>query len=383
MNHYFQPAACIISIGLLLGGCGKKTEETKPIRKDVMETIFAPGILEADDSYQLTARTDGYLQQVLFREGDNISPGQLLAVIDNKESVVNADNAEALLTIARANTQASAPALQQAQTNINMAQQKMELDKVQLDRYEKLLAGNSIARSEYDNIALQYKQSKESYENARQNYQQLQRQASQQLVSNNTQQRVARLAATYNQLRAIVGGKVYQKLKQAGDYVRKGDVIAQIGSSRFIYAKINVDESNIGRIQPGQEAVIQLNTRKEKTYKASVAEIYPSFDEATQSFLCKLVFTDTLDFRITGTQLQANITVGVQKNALLIPRNYLNPGGTVTVKGQKEPVKVQTGFVSNEWVHVLAGITENTVLVTDNIAVNIMETSETGAQLRR
>jgi hypothetical protein len=35
------------------------------------------------------------------------------------------------------------------------------------------------------------------------------------------------------------------------------------------------------------------------------------------------------------------------------------------VKGNKAPHKVKTNFISNEWVHVLEGIDENTILVSD------------------
>jgi hypothetical protein len=38
--------------------------------------------------------------------------------------------------------------------------------------------------------------------------------------------------------------------------------------------------------------------------------------------------------------------------------------------------------MSNEWVQVVSGIDENTVLVTDNISDNKSVTSEVGAQMR-
>lgn len=39
----------ILAIATLffLDSCGKKTQETKPIRRDVIETVFALGVLEA------------------------------------------------------------------------------------------------------------------------------------------------------------------------------------------------------------------------------------------------------------------------------------------------------------------------------------------------
>ncbi len=366
---------------LVLASCGKKTAETKPIRKDVTETVFASGVLEAEGTYNLTARADGYIRQITFKEGDIVHEGKVLAVIDNMENIINTQSAEALYTIAMSNTSPFAPALMQANNAIVIAKQKMELDSLQAQRYSRLLQANSIARADYDNVLLQYHTSKSNYLNAAENYRLLQQQSAQQLINSNTQKRVTSVLAGNNEIRAVVSGKVYKKYRQPGDYVRKGDVLAVIASAQYIYAKVNIDETNIEKVKPGQEAVIQLNTSKAKTYRATVAEIYPAFDESSQSFCCKLVFTDTLDFRITGTQLQANIIVDVRKSALLIPRNYLDFGGHVLVKGGKAPIKIVTKFVSNSWVQVLSGIDEHTILVTDNIAANQMTTSEAGSQM--
>jgi HlyD family secretion protein len=382
MNSILYRMAAGAFLTMLAASCGKKTEETKPIRKDVTETVFASGVLEANGTYSLTAQADGYLQQVNFSEGDVIKQGAVLAVIDNKESILNTQSAGALYNIAKSNTAPAAPLLAQAQNSIALAKQKMEQDAEQAERYKRLLDANSVARVEYENTVLQYNTSKSAYENAVENYRQVQQQAQQQLISNNTQKQVTNVLAAHNQLRAVVGGKVYKKYKHTGDFVRKGDVIASVGGAELIYAKVSIDETNIARVKVGQEVTIQLNTSKDKSYNGKVAEIYPAFDEGTQSFFCKLYFTDSLDFRITGTQLQANIIVGVQKNALLIPRNYLDFGGHVMIKGKKEPVKVTTGFVSSNWVQVLSGFDENAILVTENISANKITTSEAGAQMR-
>jgi multidrug efflux pump subunit AcrA (membrane-fusion protein) len=376
----------LFSLTLILSGvffsCGKKTEETKPVRKDVTETVFASGILEANGTYNLTAQVDGYLRQINFNEGDLVKAGSLLAVIDNKENIFNTQSANALYEIAKSNTSPYAPALVGAQNSIKAAREKLVLDSIQLQRYARLVTDNSVAQIDYDKAALEYKTSKANYESAVANYSQLEQQAAQQLITSKAQKKITGSVEDHNQIRAIVGGKVYKKYKQVGDYVKKGDIIAQIGNTDIIYAKINIDESNIARVKVGQDAVVQLNTDKTKAYKARVGEIYPLFDEATQSFLCKLYFTDSLDFRIAGTQLESNIIVGFQRNALLIPRHFLGYGGNVSIKGKKEPVKVVTKFTSNDWVQVISGIDENTVLVTDNVKENKVSKSKAGSQSR-
>ncbi|MGL3001629.1 efflux RND transporter periplasmic adaptor subunit [Flavobacterium sp. RSSB_23] len=373
---------CVILSLFVLISCGKKTEETTPIRKDVTETVFASGVLEANNTYSLTAQTDGYLSKINFEEGDLIITGEVLAEVDNKENNFNTESAEGLYQIAQSNTSSNAPSLMQAKNNITITKSKLDQDQVQWQRYQKLWKENSVALIDFENATLQLKTSKANYESALENYKLIQQQADQQVITNKAQKEVSELMLTHNQIKALANGKVYKKYKEIGDYVKRGDVIALIGEAKTIYAKVNIDEANIDKVKLGQAALIKLNTNKSKIYNGVVVEIYPSFDEATQSFICKINFTEELDFKIINTQLQANIIIAKTKAALLIPRNYIDFGGFVQIKGQNQKVKVVTKFVSNEWVQILKGIDQNTVLITDNIAENKMNTSEVGSQMK-
>lgn len=373
---------CVILSLFVLISCGKKTEETTPIRKDVTETVFASGVLEANNTYSLTAQTDGYLSKINFEEGDLIITGEVLAEVDNKENNFNTESAEGLYQIAQSNTSSNAPSLMQAKNNITITKSKLDQDLVQWQRYQKLWKENSVALIDFENATLQLKTSKANYESALENYKLIQQQADQQVITNKAQKEVSELMLTHNQIKALANGKVYKKYKEIGDYVKRGDVIALIGEAKTIYAKVNIDEGNIDKVKLGQAALIKLNTNKSKIYNGVVVEIYPSFDEATQSFICKINFTEELDFKIINTQLQTNIIIAKTKAALLIPRNYIDFGGFVQIKGQNQKVKVVTKFVSNEWVQILKGIDQNTVLITDNIAENKMNTSEVGSQMK-
>jgi multidrug efflux pump subunit AcrA (membrane-fusion protein) len=357
---------CLIVVAIL-SSCGKKTEETKPIRKDVVETVFASGFLEANHTYNLVALNEGYLSAIFYEEGDIIKKGNIMAIIDNKENHINTQSATELWTMAQNNTQNTAPLLAQAKANIELTKQKMDQEAVLLNRYQRLWENNSIAKVDYENAVMAWNTSKTNYEAAVENFKKLKSDADQSLINNNTAKRINSIVENKNKITALVDGKIYEKKKQIGDFVKKGDIIAVIGDPDFIYGKLNVDESSIDKIRIGQEASVKLNTNKDKTYKAIVYEIAPSFDENSQSFICKLRFLDSLDFNIIKTQLQANIITGTSKNALLIPRNYIDFGGYVQVKGESQKRKVNTKFISNQYVQVLNGIDANTILITEEI----------------
>ena len=348
----------LILLAISIFSCGKKTETATVQRKDITEMVFATGSLKADDEYLVAAQADGYLKSVNFEEGDVINAGKVLAVIDNRQSIVNVNQTAKLLAIAKANAKESAPLIQQIRININLAKEKLKQDELQAERLRKLLESNSIAKVEYENAALTVLNTKANIKALEEQIAQLQINANQQVIVQQQQNEVSNAIADFNQIIAYVSGKVYKKRKQLGDYVKKGDVIAVVGNPNNIYANLSIDESNMSKIKLGQNLVIQLNTNTQKTYKAQLAEILPSFDEATQSFYVKAFFTENLDFTITGTQLQANIIIGEKKNVLVIPRSYLGYGNKVLVE-KKKSVDVKTGIISTDWVEITGGLTEN------------------------
>jgi multidrug efflux pump subunit AcrA (membrane-fusion protein) len=347
-----------IILAIFLFSCGKKTETTTVQRKDITEMVFATGSLKADDEYLVAAQADGYLKTLNFEEGDVINAGKVLAVIDNKQSLVNVNQTGKLLAIAKANASENAPLIQQIRININLAKEKLKQDELQAERFRKLLETNSIAKVEYENATLAVLNTKANIKALEEQIANLQVNANQQVIVQQQQNEVSNAVADYNQIIAYVSGKVYKKRKQLGDYVKKGDVIAVVGNPNKIYANLSIDESNMSKIKLGQSVIIQLNTNAQKTYKAQLAEILPSFDETTQSFYVKAFFSENLDFTITGTQLQANITIAEKKNALVIPRSYLGFGNKVFIE-KKKLANVKTGIISTDWVEITGGLTEN------------------------
>ncbi len=354
-NRYFIMAF----VGLvLLNSCGKKYSETKPEYRNITETVFTSGVLVPENQYNLTAQSDGYLISLNFEEGDIVKTGDLLAVIDNKTYDINLQGANQLLDIANSNLSPNAPALKQIEANLMVTEQKMKQDKIQVERYKKLYDANSVSKLEYENVLLAFKTSKANYISLQENYKLQKQQAEQQLINQKTQSGINKVLQGNNELIAVIGGKVYNKYKELGDYVRRGEIIAVVGSPANLYAKLSIDESSISKVRVNQQVIIQLNTDKDKNYKGMISKVYPSFDIKTQSFSCKAVFTDSLDFLMSGTQVQANIIIENKDSVLVIPRSYLDFGNTVLVKSEGE-IKVETGFISNEWVEILSGINEN------------------------
>lgn len=364
MNKKSIHIVTALAITMAMVSCGKKTITTQPERKDITELVFATGVLKADNEYSLTAQSEGYITAIYFEEGDEFRAGKTMAVIDNKQAVVNATQSDKLLKIAKTNATESSPLFQQVKANVAAAREKIKQDEQQVERYGKLYESNSIAKVEYENMQLNLSNSAAALKVLEEQYNNLQIQANQQVEIQKQQSGVNNSIVVYNRVVTVVGGKVYKKRKELGDYVRKGDVIADIGNPAKIYAYLSIDESNISKIKINQPVIIQFNTHKDTNYDGVVTEIYPAFDEQTQSFYCRAEFTKEPGFKISGTQLQGNIIIGNKKNILVIPRKYLKYGNKVKIKGEGDII-VETGFISNDWVEILKGLDENTIIEAD------------------
>lgn len=351
---------------LLLGSCGRKYQETKPVVKDLSEMVFASGTLQADGQYSLQAQSEGSLSAVNFKEGDLVQTGQVMARVENNPNTSTARGSAELLKIARKNTAVSAPAMQQILATIESAKAQLALNTQQEQRYKRLLQSNSVSSLEYQNTQLAVTTTAANLRALMEQFKNQQIASRQQEVSDRITSEVSSVAGQQNLIRIITPGKVYQKLKFPGDYVKKGDVIAVIGNPSLIYALLSVDETSMSKLKIGQPVLVRLNTSKKRIYKAILKEIEPAFDVASQSFMLKAWFTDSLDFRITGTQLEANILVGEKKDALVIPRNFLDYGNTVILKNGRQSRVVTTGIVSNDWVEILSGLKKEDELISYN-----------------
>lgn len=351
-----------ILIGLTLFSCGK-SEEIQPINQDIKELVFASGQLEWDDSYNLMAQTDGVLQNANFEVGNTVTKGKTLATLDNEINKINAETSQEQLVISNENVTSNAPALLQLEQNIQFAESKYLQDKKQAERYERLNQQNIGSKVEYENAQLAVKNSLSNLNSLKKQYRVILQQAKQQQIAAKSQLKSNQVVRNYNSIIVTESGTIIKKLKNNGEYVKKGEIIATIANQTKVEAVLNVDENSIGKVKLGQSVFIKLNTDKNSVLNGKVSEILSAFDQQTQSFICKVTFDKPIENSLFGTQLEANILVGEKKNALLIPRNYVGFGNKVNVKGKDQSIIIKPGIISTEYVEVLEGVTKDDVLL--------------------
>ncbi|WP_338873346.1 HlyD family efflux transporter periplasmic adaptor subunit [Spirosoma sp. SC4-14] len=344
---------------LLIGSCNRnqKKEVVTPTLAPIREAIFANGHLEAQTQVVLAAYTDGYVNELLVEEDDIVSGGQILVTEDHDQASIQEQNALENLRYAQKNAADSGPPLLQLEAQRQTAQQKLQTDKTNLDRLERLLQTNSVAKVDVENARLAYETSLNSLRQIEQSIVSTQRSLDQAVANNRSQYEIAKSNVQYDKLVAPAGSyRVLKTYKKPGELVRRGEPLVALGSTSGFVIKLSVDENSIARIQKGQSVLVQLNTRKDSTYKATVQAISPLFDESTQAYPVDAVFVNPPAGLIAGTPLQANIIVAEKDRALLIPKACLSPDSKVIRAEQGDTIAVKTGIVSTDWVDVLSGL---------------------------
>lgn len=346
--------------------CKQKKEVTAtPVVSAITEAVFAPGHIEAESQFTLTAMNDGYIKDVLVSEGDEVGAGQNLIIQDNATAAIQQQTATENLHIAEQQAAANSAVLQQLQAQLDAANDKLNNDKTQLERLQRLYTTNSVAKIDVDNAQLSYDNSLNNVKAIQKNIAATKLNLQQTVVNTRGQQQTAAVNSGYYNIKSPGKYKVFSVLKKKGELVRKGEAVAILGSAESLKIVLSIDEASIAKVQLQQKVLIELNTEKGKTYTGTVTKILPSFNVTEQAYTVEAVFDTTAATIINGTLLQANIIVAKKENVLLIPRSCLSPDGKVLVKRKNETdtLQIKTGIISNEWVEVLSGLTVNDTVI--------------------
>lgn len=359
MTAIYRTFTCIIL--LLLASCNRG-DTTTPIKRDIIDVVFASGYLAKSNEYTVTANTEGFLRHSLVKEGDEIHIGDDLFQLSNGVQSSQLENALVNYQDAMAKAKPSSPQLTQLQLQIEQAETQFELDRKNLERYNQLIKTNAVSQLDYDKAQVQYENSKAQVEILKKSLSDLQQSLLINLANAKSQLRIQQENNDDYFIKSQLNGTVLNVYKEQGELVKRGESIAKIGGGGYIL-KLFVAEEDISRVTLGQRAKISLNTEKDVTFNALISKIYPAFDNKEQSFVVEATFTEKPSSIFAGTQLQANIVIADIKNALVIPAQYVTKEHMVILDKDKKEVPIKLGIKTSEWVQVLRGLDESTRII--------------------
>lgn len=316
----------------IAGNKEKQTQEVKEVAKQVdkinvnvvtisrenIDTDYsANGTFIPKQESNQSSEISGRIVSVLVKEGARVGAGQVLATI--KKDAIEVD-------------------VTQAQNNLQNAI-------IDNQRYENAFKTGGVTKQQLDNSRLQLK---------------------------NAQAAVRAQGVKINDtsVRAGISGTINKKMVEPGMVVSPGTPLFEIVNINSLKLSVLVDESQIGKIQIGQEVPIKVNVLPEDSFSGRITFIAPKSDaslnfpveiEVQNKGNLKAGMYATATFKTNnGAETQNMLTVpaeafvnGVSSGQLFIVQN-----------GTAKLIKVTVGKVFGDKVQVLSGLNGGEQVVT-------------------
>jgi multidrug resistance efflux pump len=289
-----------------------------------------------------------------------VKKGDLLFVISNKPIRINEENTELAYQFLKDSYSGQANLIDELKFSLGSAQVKMQNDSLNYSRYLELDKKNACSKFELDNSKVMYHMSKNSYLVLKQQIVRKEIELKNQLSQSRNNLSLSSLRTDDYFIRSNIDGKVFQVNKEKGEMVSLQEPMAIIGDQNHYAIEMLIDEVDISKVELGQKVLITLEAYKNQVYEAVLTEISPKMDDKNQTFKIKAIFTKSPKKLYMGLTGEGNIVVKEGAKVLVIPTDYLMPGNMVETKGGKVNVKI--GLTNWEFVQIISGLNENTVI---------------------
>jgi HlyD family secretion protein len=260
--------------------------------------LYYSGTIEATQS-NLAFQTSGRVINVAVREGQAVTKDQLLAELDPSELKSRKDQAEAnleksikkqdqlstLLSIYKTTLPAD---VTRAETSVANARDILEDARKNYRRYEQLFKQGVVAEKERDALKLNYDTAKSRLDdgeaalrqaNSNLNRIEATKQEFEAMISQARQAKSALeqtdIQLNYTRLLAPYGGIITSRNVEPGEVVTSGREVLSMADLSTVDLKIFVDETEIGKVKPGQDVDVKIDTFPDKVFKGKVTFISP------------------------------------------------------------------------------------------------------------
>jgi multidrug efflux pump subunit AcrA (membrane-fusion protein) len=349
-----------VSLFLSITGCEKKRDSIKPHYENMVEAVYASATIQPEGYYKVNASISGYLEEVHVREGDFVQEGDLLYVISNKPIRINEANASLTYQLLKDSYSGQANLIDELKLSLSSSQLKMQNDSVTFSRYLELDRKNACSKAELDNSKIIYQVSKNNYLGLKKQIARKEIELKNQLNQSRNNLSLSSLRTDDYYLRSNIDGKVFQANKEKGEMVTMQETLAIIGNQNQFLIEMLIDEVDISKVELGQKVLVTLEAYKNQVFEAAITEISPKMDDKNQTFKIKARFIKAPKKLYMGLTGEANIVVKERVKSLVIPADFLLPGNMVETESGK--VKVGIGLTNWEFVQIISGLNENSVI---------------------
>ncbi len=213
------------------------------------------------DVVPLAPRVGGVVAQVAVSENQAVKKGDLLLVLDHEELAARARQAEAEVDIATAQAAAADAQVSAAEAGLRRAGVEAQKAESDLERAELLRKGEVIAPERFDAARATGGVSRAAVEAARAQHAAAVAQARlahARVKAAQASLELARLQLSYTKIWAPGDGVISKLTAHQGQLLAPGQVLAELVPDDS-YVLANFKETQVGRMRPGQRAVVEID----------------------------------------------------------------------------------------------------------------------------
>lgn len=330
----------------------------------LVQVVVATGRVISTSRVQVGSEVTGIATERRVREGDAVSPGDVLVVLRADELEARVRELEAALTELRTSTRPQAEASRR-QAEAQLAQATRERE-----RRASLFERQLIARE-----ALEQAQEAEAVARAAADRARLTASAA---ASRSTAERqlLEQLAAARAQrdkavIRATVSGTVLTRNVEPGDLVQPGRVLFDIARGGDTEIEVPLDEKNLAVLSTGQLAQCIADAWPDRPFPATVNYVAPVVDATRGTVTVRLRVDPVPDTLRQDMTVTVNIETGRRDRALAVPNDALLslPDGSRAVlavrDGRVRRVAVRVGLASLVMSEVVEGLAAGDQVLAD------------------
>jgi RND family efflux transporter MFP subunit len=253
---------------------------------------------------QITSR----IMEILVQEGDRVSKGQVLAILDGAELLAHVRGIEAEVLQSRLQADASAATVAALEKNLRFREREV-------DRDEFLAREGAIARVVAETSLDQLNETR-----GRLNAMEKTLRAAKELIKVRERQlEQARTRMAYTRITAPFEGVISQRLADPGDMAGSNQALVKIEDHTRFKICFDIPQSEVSSIKPGMDIVAKLDSDMD----LSISRVHPSLNiDRTLTVECD---TDGNLRLWAGSTLQVAVILKTFKYQILVSENSLVP----------------------------------------------------------
>lgn len=334
----------------------------------------AVGTIRSKTSSTIQSKATGHVLAVHVKEGDLVQPGQMLVEIDDREALSQIKRAENAVLEAQHIRQEVENSVQAAVQAKKAAEAGVALAQATYDRFKGMVDKQAVSRQAFDEASAKWKEA--TAEAAQAGEMLLSAQAKRAETDARIEQAKAELSTaqtilSFTKVTAPFAGIVTSKTVDVGDLAAPGAPLLQIENTQQYRLESLVDEALVQKVKQGDKVPVILDALGSRELSGIVAEIVPSAESASRSFVVKIDLPQTPTVK-SGMYGRARFAMG-EKEGLTVPASSIVQRGQLSgvyVVGRDNVARLQlitTGKRYGEQVEVLSGLDPGVKIVVDNI----------------